>query len=383
MAAPVDSREFDCVVVGGGMFGCWLALHLASRYEARVVIVERETALLRRASFHNQARVHNGYHYPRSILTGLRSRVLSGRFLADYEECVDTEFDKYYAVGRLRSNVTAAQFERFCARIGAPLAPAPKHVADWFDPTWIERVWKVAEWAFDADKLAARWERDLDEAKIPIWRRHEAKRVVAHDSGPPLSLEVEDLNTGETRRLAARFVFNATYSDLNGLVARSGGEKIALKQEVAELALVEVPSHLARVGVTVMCGPFFSFMPFPARALHSFSHVRYTPHRAWYDRDVTFSNHEWFTRHRERTAWPEMLRDSCRYMPALEHCKYRDSLFELKTVLPQSEGDDSRPILFLRHAHPRGLISVLGGKIDNVYDLEREVAALFAGGAAR
>lgn len=374
-----EITSIDCVVVGGGMFGCWLARHLKTRFDAQVVVIEREAALLRRASFHNQARVHNGYHYPRSILTGLRSRVLSSRFLADYAECVDTTFDKYYAIGKVRSNVTAAQFERFCQRIGAPLSPASKEVTEWFDPAWIERVWKVAEWAFDADKLAARWARDLEAAAIPIHFRHEAIAVARSEPSNRIDLETRDLDTGESKRFRARYVFNATYSDLNGLVSRSGGEKIALKQEVAELALVEMPSHLRTVGVTVMCGPFFSFMPFPARGLHSFSHVRYTPHRAWYDRDVTFSNHEWFSRHREDTAWPEMLRDSRRYMPALEHCRYRESLFELKTVLPQSEGDDSRPILFLRHARPAGLISVLGGKIDNVYDLEREVAALCSG----
>ena len=28
-----------------------------------------------------------------------------------------------------------------------------------------------------------------------------------------------------------------------------------------------------------MCGPFFSAMPFPARGLHTLSHVRYTPQK--------------------------------------------------------------------------------------------------------
>lgn len=377
MATLPECLQVDCAIVGGGMFGAWLALHLRSRYDLHVAIVEREPSLLRRASFHNQARVHNGYHYPRSILTGLRSRVNSGRFLHDYAECVDTDFRKYYAIGRVRSNVTAAQFERFCARIGAPLEPAEPEVRDWFDPTLIEKVWRVEEWAFDAAKLAHRMTHDLDAANVPVWYRHEAKRVVMQRATHSLALEVVDLDSESLRRIEAKFVFNATYSDLNGLVARSGAEKIALKQEVAELALVEMPKELERVGVTVMCGPFFSFMPFPARNLHSFSHVRYTPHRAWYDRDVAFDNHQSFDAFRETTAWQPMLRDSQRYMPALSECRYRESLFELKTVLPQSEGDDSRPILFLRHQEPAGLISVLGGKIDNVYDLERELADLF------
>lgn len=53
-------------------------------------------------------------------------------------------------------------------------------------------------------------------------------------------------------------------------------------------------------------------------------------------------------------------------------------MIELKTVLPQSEQDDSRPILFHRHTELPGLVSVLGGKVDNIYDLERELAPLRA-----
>ena len=34
-----------------------------------------------------------------------------------------------------------------------------------------------------------------------------------------------------------------------------------------------------------MCGPFFSLMPFPAAGLQTLSHVRYTPHFAWLERD--------------------------------------------------------------------------------------------------
>ena len=54
------------------------------------------------------------------------------------------------------------------------------------------------------------------------------------------------------------------------------------------------------------------------------------------------------------------------------------SLFEVKTVLPQSEHDDSRPILFKPCAELSGLVSVMGGKIDNVYDLPRELDGLLS-----
>ena len=46
-----------------------------------------------------------------------------------------------------------------------------------------------------------------------------------------------------------------------------------------------------------------------------------------------------------------------------------DSLFEVKTILAKNESDDGRPILFEKHATLPGCYSVLGGKIDNIYDV--------------
>src|SRR5262245_39820454 len=91
--------EYDHVVVGGGFFGRVLRSHLA-RAGGRTLLCERGPDLLLRASFANQARVHNGYHYPRSILTALRSRVNFPRFVSEFSECIDSSFEACYAVPR-------------------------------------------------------------------------------------------------------------------------------------------------------------------------------------------------------------------------------------------------------------------------------------------
>ena len=62
-------------------------------------------------------------------------------------------------------------------------------------------------------------------------------------------------------------------------------------------------------------------------------------------------------------------------MPAIRHAGYRDSLFEIKTVLIKNEGDDGRPILFERHPQLPGCYSILGGKLDNIYDVIEKLEA--------
>ena len=62
------ATTYDYVVIGGGFYGCCLALYLRS-ISARVLVVEAGPRLMDRASRVNQARVHTGFHYPRSAAT--------------------------------------------------------------------------------------------------------------------------------------------------------------------------------------------------------------------------------------------------------------------------------------------------------------------------
>jgi glycine/D-amino acid oxidase-like deaminating enzyme len=367
--------EWDAAVVGGGFFGCMAALHLRRRH-LRVVLLEESGVLLGRASYHNQARVHNGYHYPRSLTTALRSRLNFPRFVADFESCVERGFDAYYAVARLYSKVTAGQFRNFFRRVGAPVAPAPPAVRRLFNPDLVEDVFRVTEYAFDAMRLRELLRRWLDEAGVEVHTSTEALQV---RPGPAGRLLLAVRAPAGQEEWVAREVLNCTYAHTNRLLAGSGLPLVPLKQEWTEMALVEVPEPLRHLGITLMCGPFFSVMPFPPRGLHSLSHVRYTPHDAWQEGPGGYRRADEEAACRGRASHFEwMVRDAARYVPALGHCRHVDSLWEVKTVLPRNEVDDGRPILFRRDHGLPGLHCVLGAKIDNVYDLLDELGGTTA-----
>jgi hypothetical protein len=78
--------------------------------------------------------------------------------------------------------------------------------------------------------------------------------------------------------------------------------------------------------------------------------------------------------------FPQMFADLKRYMPELaSKIHYTgESLWEIKTVLPQSEGDDSRPILYKEHhGGLQNYICIMGGKIDNIYDVFKELRVTY------
>lgn len=367
---------YDAVVIGGGFFGAAVAAHLHdSRGLGRIAVLEREKELLTRASYVNQARIHNGYHYPRSFTTAFRSRVNLPRFIRDYPDAVRRDFTKVYAIARRNSKVTARQFRRFCGEIGATLEPPPASIIALFEPMLIEDVFLVEEFAFDATVLRRMAHEALQRAGIELRLDTRASGIRAQ--GGRLEVACASGSGGEFP-LAARYVFNCTYSALNQFGGDFPGTRMRLKHEITEMALMVPPPELAGLGVTVMDGPFFSMMPFPARGLHTLSHVRYTPHLHWMDEPGVDPDRR-LRDYDKVTRVDRMVRDSARYLPAVARAKYVDSLFEVKTVLVKNEGDDGRPILFERHPELPDCFSILGGKIDNIYDILERLDAALAG----
>ena len=365
MATPPCA--YDAVIIGGGFYGAAIASYLSTnRGFKKIALVEREAALLLRASYNNQARVHNGYHYPRSFTTAYRSRINLPRFVKDWPDAVKTDFTKLYVIARRNSKVTAKQFTRFCTDIGAKITPAGPALTSLFEPRLVEAVFLVEEYAFDATRLAAWAMRELDKCDVQVSLNTRAISInVNSDKTLAVSLSK---NQTDSRVIQCRYVFNCTYSGLNQFKGDFPGTKTQLKHEVTEMALMKVPAGLKDLGITMMDGPFFSLMPFPARGLHSLSHVRYTPHLHWYD-DPNVDPCQKLAEYDRATRGDRMVRDAGRYLPAVLNAKQVDSLFEVKTVLVRNEGDDGRPILFEKHPELPGCFSVLGGKIDNIYDV--------------
>lgn len=362
------AKHYNTIIIGGGFYGLRIAQFLKEELgQDNVLVIEKEADAMQRASYNNQARIHNGYHYPRSILTALRSRVNLPIFSEEYGPAVVKDFVKYYGVATNFSKVSARQFQRFYERIDAKVTSS-KEGMQYFDPKLIEEVFEVEEYAFNSKILKDLVLRKVKDLGIEL---HVSEKVNRVKKDKDKILVESDRST-----YSADYVLNTTYSSINIVNKNSNLPVIPFKHELTEMCLVSVPEELQGNAFTIMCGPFFSLMPFPDKNMYTLSHVRYTPHSEWHDTEDTLRNsHDYLEEVSKISHFPQMIADLKRYMPLADKITYSgESLWEIKTVLPQSEGDDSRPILYKdNYGGISRYICIMGGKIDNIYDVFREL----------
>ena len=140
----------DKIIIGAGLYGLYSALHCARKGQ-RVVVLEMDETPFSRATYINQARVHMGYHYPRSLATAQKSAGYFKRFVEDYSFCIHSRFQQVYATSRHFSWTDAKEFVKFCRDAGIPCEALP--VERYFKEGSCDGAFLTEEYTYDAHIL--------------------------------------------------------------------------------------------------------------------------------------------------------------------------------------------------------------------------------------
>lgn len=365
---------YDKIIIGAGLYGLYAARHCGQRGE-RVLVVEKDATPFRRATTINQARVHMGYHYPRSISTALRSAGYFERFVKDFGPCIVDDFEQVYATSTQFSWTNVEEFRRFCAAAGIRCDDVS--VDKYFKPGLCDGAYVTQEYAYDAALLLEQIQADL--ARLPnVEIRYNAGVQTIEKAGG-----VYRVGCADGKREETPYLLNASYASVNEILAKLSMEAFRIKYELCEIILCKVSEELQGVGITVMDGPFFSIMPFGRTGLHSLTSVTFTPHITSYDALPTFgcqgrsggrcAPQDLFNCNdcpaKPASAWPSMSQLARKYLKDEYGFTYEGSLFSMKPILKASEIDDSRPTLVRVMSEAPTFVSVLSGKINTVYDL--------------
>lgn len=369
-------KKYDKIIIGAGLYGLYSALYSCKKGQ-NVVVLECDDAPFKRATYINQARVHQGYHYPRSISTALKSAGYFERFNKDYGFCVNKEFDQIYATSSQYSWSDGKQFKDFCNAANIPCEEL--HASNYFKNGMCDGVFRTREYTYDAMILKEYFLDELSKYGNAVTINYGEKITAIEKTGDTYVIKTEEGNSYESA-----FVLNSTYAGTNQILEMAGFEKFGIKYELCEIILCDVNERLKGIGFTVMDGPFFSIMPFGKTGYHSLTSVTFTPHTTSYDAVPTFSCQEESSGHcstkrlgncndcpaKPVTAFPYMANLARKYMLDDYQFEYKKSLFSMKPILMSSEIDDSRPTVIRTYSKNPTFVGVLSGKINTVYDLD-------------
>lgn len=369
------ANYYDKIIIGGGLYGLYAALHCGQKGE-KVIVLECDDVPFKRATYINQARVHQGYHYPRSISTAMKSAGYFERFNRDYDFCINREFEKIYATSSEYSWSNGEQFVNFCKAARIPCEELNPN--RYFREGMCDGAFLTREYTYDAHMLRDWFLEQLKEHDN-VTLAFGVRILGVEKTADRYLVRTEDLPEMETG-----FLLNATYASTNQILDMLGYDKFGIKYELCEIILCEPNDKLRPYGFTVMDGPFFSIMPFGKTGFHSLTSVTFTPHTTSYDKLPTFScqgrSGGFCTPQRlgncndcpakPVTAYPYMNNLARKYLKDEYGFTYRQSLFSMKPILMNSEIDDSRPTVVRVYSKNPTCVGVLSGKINTVYDLD-------------
>lgn len=368
--------EYDYVILGGGLYGLYTATILAEK-KYKIAILETDSDIFSRATFVNQARIHNGYHYPRSISTAIKSSNYFDKFSKDFSFAINNKFKKIYSLAKSYSFTSGEQFAKFCKNANIPCKEV--HLPKFINNDTIEASFETEEYSFDAQKIKEYfWEKIKNNKNIKILL-----------STYPIKVETKNkkyfITTNSKEIIKTGNVINTTYASTNQISQLFNLEKFKIKYEICEIIICDVAKEIKNIGFTIMDGPFCSLMPFGLTGKHSLTSVTFTPHKTSYTElpifDCQKENKTCTKLHlencnlcpnRPKTAWNYMSQITKKYLKNT-NIKYIDSYFAIKPILKTSEVDDSRPTVIKKLSNNPSFTTVLSGKINTIYDLNKEI----------
>lgn len=376
-----ERKQYDYLIIGGGIFGVYAAIFLARR-NLKVCLVEKEAELLKKASIVNQARLHAGYHYPRSFATAMIADEHKERFIKDHEKFINFEFEKYYAIDKYNSFTDSAQFVRFCNAIGIKCDKVKEHPL--VNYRRIEDLFFTIEYSFDPIAIAEYYRRMLAETPgVDVLMTSAVSE--AHSQSETWFATVQNIVDGAKVFIETPAVINATYSGTNTTNRLFGIEPVKLMHEITEMAMLH-SSKLDNFGLTIMDGHFVSVMPYGQSGLHSLSSVTYTHHKVSYEDEPTFDcqgkdnncqpnliNICNVCKARPKSNKNKMIKQIHHYLADGIDVNYQFSMYTIKSKLQSSFIDDGRPTIISKFNSNPDFFCLFAGKINSIYEIEKFV----------
>ena len=234
-------------IIGAGWYGCYLGW-LCKKRDIEYVIYEKDDQIFNGASFYNQNRLHQGFHYPRDFETRQDSHKGFYKFLEVFKDLTCTIDNNIYAIHN-KSIIDFQTYINIFTFEGYEFEILENTFSDNF-----QGVIKVKERFIDPFKA----KKYFEEAGLNI--EFNSKIEI-----------VDDEYCINGKRLKSDLIINATYGQL---LSKSTIQHY-FNQNFLTILIKRVSQNCPFDSLTVMDGEFYSIYPYKKEEeIYTLTHVR-------------------------------------------------------------------------------------------------------------
>lgn len=257
-------KKINISIIGAGIFGMTVYIILKKAgYNCQ--IFEEKNDILLGASTNNLNRVHLGFHYPRDILTIKQSLNGYKSFETMYKKSIIKNFPNYYLISKF-SKITFKKYLNICLKnklkfksIGLKRLP--------FLTKNIDGAIRVNEPIYDWSILKDIIKKKISKFKInKIYLKTKVTKILKKENFFNIYCN--------NKKYKSDYVIDCSYHNSNTLIKKLK-KNMKYKYQLTFIKEFEI-KNFKRLGIAIMDGNFFSFLPKGKCKNHLLYHVKHS-----------------------------------------------------------------------------------------------------------
>ena len=351
-------------IIGAGLFGITTYIIL-KKNNFDCTLFEKNKNFLLGASTNNLNRVHFGYHYPRDNKTAEQSYAGYKTFKKLFKPSILTNFKNYYFISK-DSKINFVKYINFCKRnnLKYKLVDIKKFL---LKNKNIEGGIEVKEPIYDWKKIKKCIKKYLN--KIKNNKINYNEKVI----------KINKKNKYEviTNKSKYRYdiIIDASYDGSNS-ISKKFDKKTKYKYQLVFI-FEFITKNFNRLGLAIMDGNFFSFLPNGEKNKHIFYHAKYSIlHEKTYHK---YPSH-WVLNRKIRkkisNLEKKILKDVKRYFPKLK-IKITGEKFLSPRVLPIKQEKTDRRVSSIEEIS-KNYFKIISAKVDHSVDIAQKIKKIIS-----
>ncbi len=346
-------------IVGAGLFGITIYLMLKEKgYDC--TLFEKKKNILEGASTNNLNRVHFGYHYPRDYETARQSTKGYVTFKKFYSSAIIDNFDNYYFIAN-SSKVSFKKYINFCRnnKLKFDEVDLKKFV---LKNQNLQGGIKVKEPIYDWSKIKKNISKKLKFIKN--------KNIKFNEEVKNIIFKKKYLLKTNKNNYEFDTVIDASYEGSNRISGKISKKKKFVYQKV--IVYEFVLKNLNKMGLALMDGRFFSYLPKGETNKHILYHVKHSVLKRTISKDFPLKwNNEIISKKQIKESINKILDHINYYFPDLKIKLTKKYFISPRVFMVNKEKTDKRvsKIIKLR----KGYYKIFSAKVDHCVDIAKQI----------